>query len=66
MERPVVKRRLRDMYMVREGRGYSLVELREVELDASKAIKRGIPFDKFRKTKHEENVKSLNSILTHN
>ncbi len=66
MERPLVRRRVRDMRMVREGRGYSLPELREVELDGSKALRRGIPFDKFRKTKHEDNIKKLNSILTHN
>ena len=63
MERAVVKRRLRGVAKVREGRGYSLAELREVGLDGFAALKRGIPFDKFRKTKHEENVKKLSSSL---
>ena len=63
MERAIVKRRLKGVNKIREGRGYSLAELQEVGLDGFKAVKKGIPFDKFRKTKHEENVKKLRSIL---
>jgi ribosomal protein L13E len=63
MERAVVKRHLRGVAKTREGRGYSLAELGEVGLDGFTALKRDIPFDKFRKTKHEENVKKLSSIL---
>tara|TARA_Y100000815_G_C12961663_1_gene356898 strand:- start:269 stop:481 length:213 start_codon:yes stop_codon:yes gene_type:complete len=63
MERTTVKRYFKGVNKVREGRGYSLVELREVDLDRFKAIRQGIPFDKFRKTKHEENIKKLNIIL---
>lgn len=59
----MVKRHLRGVTRSREGRGYSLAELREVGLDGFVAVKRGIPVDKFRKTKHEENVKKLSSIL---
>ena len=63
MERTTIKRRFKGVNKVREGRGYSLAELREVDLDRFKAIRQGIPFDQFRKTKHEENVKKLNIIL---
>ncbi len=63
MERPVVKRRLKGVNRVRKGRGYSLGELREVGLDGFKALEKGISFDRFRKTKHEENVQRLKQIL---
>ncbi|MFQ5940884.1 MAG: ribosomal protein L13e [Nitrososphaerales archaeon] len=63
MERAVVKRRLKGVTKVREGRGYSLRELKEVGLDNFKAVKMDIPLDKFRKTKHQENVKKLGSIV---
>lgn len=63
MERAIVKRRLDGVKKVREGRGYSLVELREVGLDGFKALQKGIPFDRFRRTKHEENVQRLSSIF---
>ncbi len=63
MERPTVKRRLKGVIGAREGRGYSLVELREVGLDGFKAMEKGISFDKFRKTKHEENVQRLKQTL---
>ncbi|MEE8133059.1 MAG: ribosomal protein L13e [Nitrososphaerales archaeon] len=63
MERAIVKKPPKGVNKVREGRGFSLAELRQVGLDGSKAVKKGVPFDKFRKTKHEENVKKLNSIF---
>ena len=63
MERTTVKRYFKGVNKVREGRVYSLVELREVDLDRFKAIRQGIPFDKFRKTKHEKKIKRLNIIL---
>lgn len=63
MEKAIVKRRLKGVSKVREGRGYSLAELREVGLDGFEAVKKGIPFDKFRKTKHEENVNRLRSVI---
>lgn len=58
-----MKRRLKGVNKTREGRGYSLAELREVGLDGFDAVRKGIPFDKFRKTKHEENVQRLSSII---
>jgi len=59
MERAIVKRRLKGVIKVREGRGYSLAELQEVGLDYFKAIQKNIPVDRFRNSKHEENVERL-------
>lgn len=63
MERTIAKRRLKGVTRTREGRGYSLAELREVGIDGYRAVKDGIPFDKFRRTKHEENIQKLRSII---
>jgi ribosomal protein L13E len=63
MQRPVVTGKVRGAMKSREGRGYSLSELHEIGLDGFEAIRRGIPFDKFRDTKHEENVQKLKAIL---
>jgi large subunit ribosomal protein L13e len=43
----------------REGRGFSLGELREAGLTAGEAKIRGVPFDARRKSTHEENVQIL-------
>lgn len=48
---------------VREGKGFSLVELKEVELSATKAQSMGIPVDTRRGTSHEENVETLKEFL---
>jgi large subunit ribosomal protein L13e len=48
---------------VREGKGFSLGELMEVELSAGKAKKMGIPVDTKRKTSHEENIEMLKEFL---
>jgi len=63
MERAIVKRHLKGVIKIREGRGYSFAELREVGLDGFRAVEKGIPFDEYRRTKHEENVQKLSSIL---
>ncbi len=55
----MVKRRLKGIIKIREGRGYSLAELREVGLDYFKALQKNIPVDRFRDSKHEENVRRL-------
>ena len=51
-----MKRRLKGVIRVREGRGYSLAELREVGLDLFKAVQKGVPIDRFRRTKYEEKI----------
>ena len=47
----------------RKGKGFSRGELRETELDFKQALKLGIPIDRRRKTKHEENIKILEQYL---
>jgi large subunit ribosomal protein L13e len=48
---------------IREGKGFSLLELKTVELTAGKAKKMGIPVDLRRKTSHEENIETLKEFL---
>jgi len=47
----------------RKGRGFSRGELGETELDFKQALKLGIPIDRRRKTKNEENVEILKQYL---
>ena len=47
----------------RGGRGFSRGELREAKMNHKQALKLGIPIDPRRKTKHEENVKTLKHHL---
>ena len=58
-----MKRHLKGVIKVREGRGYSLAELREIGLDYFKALQKNIPVDRFRDSKHEENVRRLEAFL---
>ena len=48
---------------VREGRGFSLGELKEAGLTPEKARKLGLYVDKRRKTVHEWNVKALREFI---
>ena len=61
--KPLVKRRLRLKEKTREGRGYSLEELRAVGLDLYKAKSKKIPIDKFRKSVHDFNIERLKKLL---
>jgi ribosomal protein L13E len=54
---------VRNGYIVRTGRGYSLGELKEAGLDPRTARKGGVPVDVWRQTKHQENVEQLKSIV---
>lgn len=63
MEKAIAKRQVKGTVKVREARGYSLAELREVGLDRFKAMEKGVQVDKLRRTKHDENVKKLSSAL---
>ncbi|MFQ5970054.1 MAG: ribosomal protein L13e [Nitrososphaerales archaeon] len=63
MKKAIVKRKTGGMIRVREGRGYSLAELKEVGLDGFRAMHKGIPVDKFRCTNYQENVEQLSVIL---
>lgn len=46
----------------RNGRGYSLEELKEADIDARTARKNGVPTDVWRKTKYPKNVEQLKSM----
>jgi len=48
----------------REGRGFSIGELKQAGLTVSEARKLGLRVDKRRKSVHEENVKSLKEYLS--
>jgi ribosomal protein L13E len=48
--------------IVRKGRGYSLAELKEADLDLRSARNDGVSVDVWRRTKHQENVEQLRSI----
>ena len=48
---------------IREGKGFSKGELREAGMDFKQAFRLGIPIDLRRKTKHEENIKTLKQHL---
>lgn len=58
----VAKPTVRNGYVVRKGRGYSLEELKEAGLDPRAARKDGVPVDVWRQTKYPENVEKLKSI----
>jgi large subunit ribosomal protein L13e len=59
MVKPIVKRNNK----VREGRGFSLKEIREVGLNPGEARHLGIPVDIRRSSHHEENVEILRDWL---
>jgi ribosomal protein L13E len=63
MERVMVKKRLKSAVKIRKGRGYSLAELREVDHDGFKAMEKGTAVVKYRRTKHEENIRSFSSTF---
>jgi ribosomal protein L13E len=54
---------VRNGYIVRTGRGYSLGELMEASLNPHFARKRGIPVDVLRQSKHAENIEKLKSVV---
>jgi ribosomal protein L13E len=62
--KPIVKREIRDIKLIRKGRGFSMSELKESGLDNLKVAKKnGIPIDVFRKTKIPENIEQLGPIV---
>lgn len=57
--RPIVRKK---NGRTREGRGFSKGELREVGMDFKQALRLAVPIDLRRKTKHEDNIKTLKHI----
>ena len=61
--KPIVKRKIRGVKFIRNGRGFSKAELNEVGIiNISIAKSSGIPVDLLRKTKNPENVEQLKPI----
>ncbi len=54
---------VRNGYIIRTGRGYSLGELMEAGLNSRVARKSGMPVDVLRRSKHAENIEQLKSIV---
>ena len=60
---PIIKRQIRGTKLVRNGRGFSKSELKEVGIVNTRMAKnKGIPIDLLRKTTIAENVKQLKPI----
>ena len=63
INKPIVKRQIRGVKFIRNGRGFSKSELKEAGIiDISVAKNKGIPIDIPRKTTIAENVDQLKPI----
>ncbi|HET7389360.1 MAG TPA: ribosomal protein L13e [Nitrososphaeraceae archaeon] len=63
INKPVVKRQVRDVRFIRSGRGFSKSELKEVGvINFTMAKNKGIPVDLLRKTTIAENVEQLKLV----
>jgi ribosomal protein L13E len=63
INKPIVKRSIGGIGLVRKGRGFSKSELKESGIDNIKiARKKGIPVDELRKTRIPENIEQLKPI----
>jgi ribosomal protein L13E len=63
INKPIVKRSIRGIELVRKGRGFSKSELTESGIDSIKIARRnGIPVDELRKTRIPENIEQLKPI----
>ena len=64
INKPIVKRPIRNIELARKGRGFSMPELKESGLnDIRIARKSGIPVDILRKTKISENIEQIKPIV---
>jgi ribosomal protein L13E len=63
INKPIVKRQIRDVRFIRSGRGFSKYELKEVGvINFTTAKNKGIPVDLLRKTTIAENVEQLKLV----
>ena len=63
VSKPITKRQIRGITLVRNGRGFSKSELKEIGIiNISMAKNKGIPIDMLRKTTIAENVEQLRPI----
>jgi ribosomal protein L13E len=64
INKPIVKRPIRNIELVRKGRGFSKPELNESGLNNIRITRNsGIPVDVLRKTKISENIEQLKPIV---
>lgn len=64
INKPIVKSPIRNIELIRKGRGFSKPELKELGINNIRiARKSGIPVDVFRKTKIPENIEQLKPIV---
>ena len=64
INKPIVKSPIRNIELIRKGRGFSKPELKESGLNNIRiARKSSIPVDVFRKTKIPENIEQLKPIV---
>ena len=64
INKPIVKTPIRNIELVRKGRGFSKPELNESGLNNIRiARKCGIPVDIFRKTQVPENIEQLKPVV---
>jgi ribosomal protein L13E len=64
INKPIIKSPVRNIELVRKGRGFSKYEIKESGLNNIRiARKSGIPVDVFRKTKIPENIEQLKTIV---
>ncbi|HET7389717.1 MAG TPA: ribosomal protein L13e [Nitrososphaeraceae archaeon] len=63
INKPVVKRQVKDVRFIRSGRGFSKSELKEVGvINFTMAKNKGVPVDLLRKTTIAENVEQLKLV----
>jgi ribosomal protein L13E len=64
INKPIVKSPIRNIELIRKGRGFSKSELKELGISNIRiARKSSIPVDVFRKTKIPENIEQLKPIV---
>ena len=64
INKPTVKRSIRGIELVRKGRGFFKLELKESGIDNIIARKNGIPVDDLRKTRIPENIEQVKPLVT--
>ncbi|MGD8546059.1 MAG: ribosomal protein L13e [Candidatus Bathyarchaeota archaeon] len=57
--KPIVQARTSQGHKVREGRGFSLEEIKRASLTLQEIKRQRIPFDKRRRTSHPQNIQTL-------
>jgi ribosomal protein L13E len=64
LNKPVVKSTIRNIELIRKGRGFSKSELKELGINNIRIVRKsGIPVDVFRKTKIPENIEQLKPVV---